>query len=219
MAASKNTTKLTTRQAIEQVLTGKRGTMTVAEIAEAGIPLTNLAGKTPKQTFYSILYGENKKSNGLVVKVGKGGVFKLNPRRKVVEAKAPAKAKAPATKKGAAAKAASPAPRGRSAAKLEQLRAAYLYIFDSFATGRTEVAEELGVSKATASKLLNELRTLGLVDGVDVNDESQGRARKGAYSEIAWQAWQTYDSIDRPEAERLFNAAIAPADEAPAEAA
>lgn len=63
--ASKTNSKLTTRQAIEQVLTGADGkTMTVAEIATAGTPLTNLKGATPKQTFYSILYGENKKADG-----------------------------------------------------------------------------------------------------------------------------------------------------------
>jgi hypothetical protein len=29
--------------------------MTVAEIAEAVVPMTNLGGKTPKQTLYSLL--------------------------------------------------------------------------------------------------------------------------------------------------------------------
>ncbi len=70
--------KLTTKAAIEQVMSGKRKAMTVAEIAEAAIPLTALKGKTPKQTFYSVLYGEAKKADGLVVKAGDGGVFKLN---------------------------------------------------------------------------------------------------------------------------------------------
>lgn len=35
-------TKLTTKQAIEEVLTGKRKALTVAQIAEAAIPLTGL---------------------------------------------------------------------------------------------------------------------------------------------------------------------------------
>lgn len=91
------TTKLSTKQAIEQVLTGKRNPMTVQEIFEAAHPLTALKGKFPKQTFYSVLYSENKKADGLVTKVGKGGNFKLNPKRKVVAAKAPAKAAAKRT--------------------------------------------------------------------------------------------------------------------------
>ena len=61
--------------------------MTVAEIAEASIPMTNLKGATPKQTLYSVLYAENKKPDGLVVKAGDGGVFKLNPKRRKATAK------------------------------------------------------------------------------------------------------------------------------------
>lgn len=75
------TEKLTTRQAIEKVLTGKRKGMRVPEIAAAGVPLTNLKGATPQQTFYSVLYSEAKKPHGLVVQIGRG-TFKLNPTRK-----------------------------------------------------------------------------------------------------------------------------------------
>ena len=45
--------------------------------------------------FYSVLYGENRKPDGLVVKAGKGGQFKLNPKRakatKAAQAKPTAK--------------------------------------------------------------------------------------------------------------------------------
>jgi hypothetical protein len=34
--------------------------MTVAEIAEAVVPMTNLGGKTPKQTLYSVLYARTR---------------------------------------------------------------------------------------------------------------------------------------------------------------
>jgi hypothetical protein len=82
--------KLTTKQAIEQVLTGSKKPMTVGEIAEAALPLTALKGQTPKQVFYSVLYSENKKTDGLVLKAGKGGTFKLNPKRRKADApKAP----------------------------------------------------------------------------------------------------------------------------------
>jgi hypothetical protein len=75
------TTKLTTKQAIEKVLSGKRNPMRVPEIIKAGVPLTALKGKTPGQTVYSILYAESKKADGVVTQVGKG-MFKLNPKRK-----------------------------------------------------------------------------------------------------------------------------------------
>ena len=72
---------MTTKQAIEQVLKGKRNGMRVPAIIEAGVPLSNLSGKTPGQTFYSVLYAESKKDDGLVVQTGRGE-FKLNPKRK-----------------------------------------------------------------------------------------------------------------------------------------
>lgn len=71
--------KLTTKQAIEHVLNGKRK-MRVPAIIEAAVPLTGLAGKTPGQTVYSVLYSESKKPAGRFVQVGKGE-FKLNPKR------------------------------------------------------------------------------------------------------------------------------------------
>jgi hypothetical protein len=72
---------MTTKQAIEQVLKGNRRGMRVPQIIEAGIPLTELAGATPGQTFYSVLYSEAKRDDGLVVQTGRGE-FKLNPKRK-----------------------------------------------------------------------------------------------------------------------------------------
>ena len=55
--------------------------MTVAEIAEAAIPLSNLQGATPKQVIYSVLYSENRRADGLVTRTDKG-TFKLNPKRR-----------------------------------------------------------------------------------------------------------------------------------------
>jgi hypothetical protein len=73
---------MSTKEAIETVLTGKRKPMPVREIIAAGVPLaTSLKGKTPGQTFYSVLYSESKKADGLVVQVDRG-TFKLNPKRK-----------------------------------------------------------------------------------------------------------------------------------------
>jgi hypothetical protein len=73
---------MTKKQAIEAVLTGKRKPMRVPAIIAAGVPLaTSLKGKTPGQVFYSVLYSEAKKPDGLVVQTGKG-MFKLNPKRK-----------------------------------------------------------------------------------------------------------------------------------------
>ena len=72
---------MTTKQTIEHVLKGKRNGMRVPAIIAAGVPLaTSLKGKTPSQTFYSVLYSESKKPNGLVVQVERG-TFRLNPKR------------------------------------------------------------------------------------------------------------------------------------------
>jgi HB1, ASXL, restriction endonuclease HTH domain len=102
MAKQDNST-LTARQAVEQVLAGKRSGLSVSQITDAALPLTALKGKTPKQQFYSLLYSETKKADGLVVKAGDGGVFKLNPKRK--SAAKPAAAKTPAaTSKRSSAK-------------------------------------------------------------------------------------------------------------------
>jgi hypothetical protein len=74
--------KVNTKQAIEHVLKGKRKGMRVPEIIEAGVPLaTSLRGKTPGQTFYSVLYSESKKPDGLVTQVDRG-TFRLNPKRR-----------------------------------------------------------------------------------------------------------------------------------------
>ena len=73
---------MTTKQAIEAVLTGKRKPMRVPAIVAAGVPLaTGLKGKTPGQVFYSTLYSEAKKPDGLVIQTGKGE-FRLKPKRK-----------------------------------------------------------------------------------------------------------------------------------------
>ncbi len=77
---------MTTKQAIEQVLKGKRNGMRVPAIIEVAVPLaTSLKGKTPGQTVYSILYAEAKKPDGLVVQTARG-TFKLNSRRKRAKA-------------------------------------------------------------------------------------------------------------------------------------
>jgi HB1, ASXL, restriction endonuclease HTH domain len=79
---------MTTKEAIESVLKGKRRPLRVPEIIEAGVPLaTTLKGKTPGQTFYSVLYSESKRADGLVVQTGRGE-FKLNPKRRRARAAA-----------------------------------------------------------------------------------------------------------------------------------
>jgi hypothetical protein len=70
---------VTTKQAIQKAMTGKRKPMSVAEIAEAAIPLSDLKGATPKQVIYCVLYSENKRPDGLVTRTDRG-TFKLNPK-------------------------------------------------------------------------------------------------------------------------------------------
>jgi hypothetical protein len=62
--------------------------MRVPEIIEAGVPLaTSLKGQTPGQTFYSVLYSEAKREDGLVVQTGRGE-SRLNPKRRRAKASA-----------------------------------------------------------------------------------------------------------------------------------
>jgi HB1, ASXL, restriction endonuclease HTH domain len=83
--------QVSTKEAIEHVMKGKRRPMKVADIISAGLPLAkSLKGKTPRQTFYSVIYSEAQKVDGLVVQVDRG-TFKLNPRRRKPNG-APAKA-------------------------------------------------------------------------------------------------------------------------------
>jgi hypothetical protein len=71
-----------------QVMKGKRRPMRVPAIIAAGVPLaTSLKGKTPAQTFYSVLYSESKKADGLVVQTGKGE-FRLKPEARNAKARA-----------------------------------------------------------------------------------------------------------------------------------
>lgn len=107
-AAAKASGKLTTREAIVKVMTGQKA-MRLNDVFEAAHPLTNLGGATPKQVFYSIMYGEAKRADGLVTKsTSKDGktVFTLNPKYRGDRVRAP---KAPAAPKTSTAK--------RSAAK------------------------------------------------------------------------------------------------------
>jgi hypothetical protein len=83
-AADHGGSKMNTKQAIAHVLKGKRK-MRVPDIIVAGVPLTELKGKTPGQTFYSVLYAENKKPDGLVTQTSRG-MFKLNPNRRKADA-------------------------------------------------------------------------------------------------------------------------------------
>jgi hypothetical protein len=77
-----------TKQPIEAVLKGKRNGMRVPAIIAAGVPLaTSLKGKTPGQTFYSVLYAESKRPDGIVVQVDRG-TCKLNAKRSRSNAKA-----------------------------------------------------------------------------------------------------------------------------------
>jgi hypothetical protein len=77
--------KLTTRQAIEAAMRGKRRPMKVREIIDGAVPVSRLAGKTPGQVIYSVLYTEAKRDDGLVVQTGRGE-FTLNPKRRQVAA-------------------------------------------------------------------------------------------------------------------------------------
>lgn len=89
-----------------------------------------------------------------------------------------------------------------------QLQTAFLFVFDSFATDKSSVAEFLGCSKPSALTILHRLETAGLVGSVDPNEEAQGRFRRGGFQELTWQAWHTYDDTSREEAVGHFDTAF-----------
>jgi hypothetical protein len=102
MSAAK---KLTSAEAILSVFDGNsRKAMTGKDLVAAGLPLTKLGGKDPEHSFYMNLHKEASRADGLVVKVKKDGktTFKLNPKRRDLNAPriTPKAAKAP--KKAAA---------------------------------------------------------------------------------------------------------------------
>jgi hypothetical protein len=57
----------------------------VPAIIAAAVPLSRLAGKTPGQVIYSVLYSESKKPDGLVIQTGRGE-FRLNANRRKAHA-------------------------------------------------------------------------------------------------------------------------------------
>lgn len=81
--ARKNTTNgMTALDAILSVLHKRGGKVKVSELFTEALPLaTSLKGKHPKQTMYSVLYAEAKKSPSRVKQTGKGE-FQLSPHGK-----------------------------------------------------------------------------------------------------------------------------------------
>lgn len=94
---------------------------------------------------------------------------------------------------------------------------AFEFIFENFAVGSSEVAEELGITTSAARRLLNKMAAKGLVDSTDVNQEGQGSRRRGAFKEVVWQsAVGSSDDMDLSEA--LANAGFdSPAAPTPAD--
>jgi hypothetical protein len=83
-----------------------------------------------------------------------------------------------------------------SADVLENLRIAFLMAYDNFSTGPDEVAAELQVSRGEARRLLEALVEKGIACDTVVNG-----------AERVWQCNETYDSVEREEAERIFDEA------------
>jgi hypothetical protein len=72
---------LTTKQAIEQVMKGKRRPMKVREVIDAAVPVSGLARQDPGPGDLQRAHTEAKRPDGLVVQTGRGE-FKLNPMRR-----------------------------------------------------------------------------------------------------------------------------------------
>lgn len=86
----------------------------------------------------------------------------------------------------------------------KELYEVYMYVFDSFATGKSEIASHLHLTLSSTLSKLKRLERDRLIIREDVNGESQGRFRRGEFKELCWQAWQTHDYISRQEAQCIF---------------
>lgn len=96
--------KLSAKEAIAKVLGDAGKPMQVPDIIKAAVPLTNLGGKTPGQTIYSVLYAEKKKGSDSIFKRTSKGTFKLDAKAvERAEKAATAKEEARAAKKAASA--------------------------------------------------------------------------------------------------------------------
>lgn len=79
--------KLTAIEAVLEVLTEAGKPMRVPAIIAEAVPRTNLGGKTPGQTIYSVLYAEAKRSNSRVKRVGRGEFKAVQQKAEKAEAK------------------------------------------------------------------------------------------------------------------------------------
>lgn len=123
---ARNTKKMSARDAIQTVLADAAPkSVKVPDIIKAAVPMTNLGGKTPGQTIYSVLYADAKKPKGVArfKQVGKGE-FKLAPDAPAIgstngasKPKAAAAAKTSSTKAAASKPAAKPDPKPASSRK------------------------------------------------------------------------------------------------------
>lgn len=92
--------------------------------------------------------------------------------------------------------------------QIETMRKAYLITFAEFAVDTKEIAARIGLSVPETTKLMKKcdlvcgelIRSKG--DTTDLHGESR-KASPG--KTIMWQCNQTYDSIDRAAAEKLFD--------------
>ena len=75
-------TKISGRQAIQQVLADGKPRKAKTIVKTAAQIANGLKGKTPDATLSAMLYVEAKKSDGIVVRTKNKGEFKLRPQRK-----------------------------------------------------------------------------------------------------------------------------------------
>ncbi len=86
----------------------------------------------------------------------------------------------------------------RNAPELKEIA---LYVFDLFAAGTDEVAQQFNLSNGVARSRCSKLEQLGILCG-DLQEEDYGVSSTGTSTRtvgknIVWQCYETYDSIDR----------------------
>ena len=104
-----------------------------------------------------------------------------------------------------------------TAQRIQELRDTYLFVFDTFATDKSEVASQFGISGDAALSRLKRLEEFGLITrmslteigmGMVMDSETQAKSMNGLFKELTWQSWHTYDDHTREQAESFFDEAF-----------
>ena len=99
-----------------------------------------------------------------------------------------------------------------TAKNIETLKAVYMFIYDEFAADTKDIREKFGFTNAKAYDIGRQLEDMGLVCGeIMLGCGLMGgsiNAKTHPGTPVMWQCWETDGSIERDEAEQLFDSRV-----------